>query len=159
MTIDPKKLRQCFGTFMTGVTIVTSKDEQGNPIGFTANSFTSVSLDPPLLLVCIDKKSEQLSAYSHGDGFAINILANNQQDLSNRFAAPVGNRFDGIEWQKSNAGNPLLSDTAAYFDCSMEKTVDAGDHIIIIGRVVECDANGKMGLGYHSGQYFTLNGG
>ena len=73
MTIDPQELRRCFGSFMTGVTIVTSHDADQNPVGFTANSFTSVSLDPPLLLVCIDNKSDNISAYTKGNGFAVKM--------------------------------------------------------------------------------------
>lgn len=156
MTIEQQKLRQCFGTFMTGVTVVTAVDQDGKPIGFTANSFTSVSLDPPLLLVCIDNKSDHLETYSNGSGFMINVLADDQKDISNRFASPIDDRFDGVAWEKSKRGNPMLSGTAGYFDCSTENIIDAGDHKIIIGRVHECDANDKHGLGYHRGQYFTL---
>ena len=85
MTIEQQKLRQCFGTFMTGVTVVTTIDDKGKPIGFTANSFTSVSLDPPLLLICVDNSSDHIETYSNGSGFVINVLAENQKDLSNRF--------------------------------------------------------------------------
>lgn len=159
MAIDQHKLRQCFGSFMTGVTVVTSMDKNNKPIGFTANSFTSVSLDPPLLLVCIDNKSDNIETYSNGAGFVINILAEDQQDISNRFATTMDDRFDGIDWRSSQGGNPLLGGIAAYFDCTTEQTIAAGDHQIIIGRVHDCDANGKSGLGYHRGKYFTLNNG
>ena len=157
MTIEQQKLRHCFGTFMTGVTVVTTIDDKGKPIGFTANSFTSVSLDPPLLLICVDNSSDHIETYSNGSGFVINVLAENQKDLSNRFASPIEDRFEGIDWQKSERGNPMLSGTAAFFDCSTEKTIDAGDHQIIIGRIHDCNSNGKSGLGYHRGQYFTLS--
>ena len=151
-----KDLRRCFGAFMTGVTVVTSKDVDGNPIGFTANSFTSVSLDPPLLLVCIDNKSENINAYLKGAGFAVNILASDQQDLSAFFSSPVQNRFANIPWQSNSSGNPILDDCAAYFDCGLENTITAGDHTILIGHINACSSSGKHGLGYANGGYFTL---
>ena len=156
MAIEQQKLRQCFGAFMTGVTVVTAMDDRGKPIGFTANSFTSVSLDPPLLLICVDNSSDHIETYRNGSGFMVNILAEDQKDLSNRFASPIEDRFEGIDWQKSENGNPMLGGTAAFFDCSTENVIDAGDHQIIIGRVHNCASNGKSGLGYHRGQYFTL---
>ncbi|MCE2517577.1 MAG: flavin reductase family protein [Alphaproteobacteria bacterium] len=156
MTIDPQELRRCFGSFMTGVTIVTSHDATKKPIGFTANSFTSVSLDPPLLLVCIDNKSDNISAYTNGAGFAVNVLAADQHDLSNRFASPIDDRFADIDWSVSAAGHPIFNDTAAYFDCTLDQTVAAGDHTVLIGRIENCSTSGKAGLGYSSGKYFTL---
>lgn len=157
MTIDPQELRRCFGSFMTGVTIVTSHDADQNPVGFTANSFTSVSLDPPLLLVCIDNKSDNISAYTKGNGFAVNVLAADQEELSNRFASPIDDRFDGVNWSTTATGHPVFDDTAAYFDCTLDQTVAAGDHTVLIGRIEACHSSGKAGLGYSSGKYFTLN--
>ena len=153
--IDLSYLRQCFGSFMTGVTVVTTTD-QGTPIGFTANSFSSVSLDPPLLLICIDNKSDNFNAFTKGDHFGVNILADDQQDLSNRFASPHEDRFDGIHWTLSDIGNPQLEGAAAFFDCTLEAVHPAGDHMVMIGRIQSCRDEGKAGLGYHRGGYFTL---
>jgi len=155
MEIDQQKLRQCFGAFMTGVTIVTTTDSHDKPIGFTANSFTSVSLTPPMLLVCIANGSENLSAYTKGCGFAVNVLASDQQDLSSRFASPIADRFESIAWQNSALGFPIFKDVAASFDCTLEQAIAAGDHTIMLGRIDNFSSADKLGLGYHRGQYFT----
>jgi flavin reductase (DIM6/NTAB) family NADH-FMN oxidoreductase RutF len=153
--VDKSLLRECFGSFMTGVTVITTKNN-GCPIGFTANSFTSVSLEPPLLLICIDNASENLNTFIDGQGFGVNILAYDQQELSNRFATPVKERFDGIKWVETETGNPELADCATFFDCALEQNHLAGDHTILIGRVINCRANAKNVLGYHRGGYFTI---
>jgi len=155
MNVDQADLRKAFGSFMTGVTVVTTQNGDDQPLGFTANSFTSVSLSPPLVLICIDKSSENLNAFTGAENFAINILADDQQEISNRFARNVEDRFHEIDWSLSNEGNPIIAGTAAFFSCSMHKTVDAGDHVILIGEVQSFSNNGKPGLGYHKGGYFT----
>ena len=156
MQIDEKILKKCFGTFMTGVTVVTTTDKNKKPIGFTANSFTSVSLTPPLLLVCIDNNSENLHAYTQG-GFAVNVLAENQQNIATRFANTKIDRFNGVEWTKNKNKNPILNGVAAYFDCSIKDTVVMGDHTLLVGEINDCASNSKAGLGYSNGQYFTRN--
>jgi flavin reductase (DIM6/NTAB) family NADH-FMN oxidoreductase RutF len=153
--IDPRALRDSFGAFLTGVTVVTTHGSTGEPIGFTANSFTSVSLDPPLLLVCLAKTSRNFEAVTTGRGFAINVLAESQMDISNTFARPSEDRFAGISWSNGPYGSPVFADVAAWFDCSIHEIVDAGDHAILIGRV-EAFENGKAnGLGYARGGYFS----
>jgi flavin reductase (DIM6/NTAB) family NADH-FMN oxidoreductase RutF len=153
--VDPRALRNAFGTFMTGVTVVTSVDPAGAPIGFTANSFTSVSLDPALVLVCVAKSSRNYAVLAGAADFAINVLAENQVDVSNTFARPVKDRFAQVEWQRGMTGSPLLSGVTAWFDCKMHKTVDAGDHIILIGQVVSFESTATPGLGYARGAYVT----
>ena len=134
-TIDPRALRNAFGTFMTGVTVVTSHDADGNPLGFTANSFTSVSLDPPLVLVCLANSSQNYDALTQAKGFAVNVLSEGQKDVSNTFARPVEDRFSAVNWQNGPHGSPVFNDVSAWFDCSMHQTVPAGDHVILIGKV------------------------
>lgn len=153
--IDTRALRTAFGTFMTGVTVVTSHDAGGTPVGFTANSFTSVSLDPPLVLVCLAKTSKNYDILTKTDGFAINILAQTQVDISNTFARPVDDRFADVAWRKGPNGAPLLDGVSAWFDCSMHQTVEAGDHVILIGKVVAFDSNPTPALGYAQGAYVT----
>lgn len=97
MTHDPRQLRDAFGAFLTGVTVVTTINAEGQPIGFTANSFTSVSLDPPLLLVCLAKTSRNYAAVTEAAGFAVNILSEAQKDVSNTFARPVEDRFAAVD--------------------------------------------------------------
>lgn len=156
MTVDdPRALRQAFGSFMTGVTVVTTHAPDGTPLGFTANSFTSVSLDPPLLLVCLAKSSSNYLAFCRADGFAVNVLAETQIEVSNTFARPAEDRFAAIEWHKGPQGAPVLADVSAWFDCAMHKTVDAGDHMILIGEVKGFDSNATPGLGYAQGAYVT----
>jgi flavin reductase (DIM6/NTAB) family NADH-FMN oxidoreductase RutF len=156
MTIENRRLlRDAFGTFMTGVTVVTTTDATGQPIGFTANSFSSVSLDPPLLLVSIAKSSQNYATFAAGKGFAINILSEGQKDVSNTFARPVEDRFSTVQWQIGPHGAPILNGVAAWFDCSLHQIIDAGDHAILIGQVQAFDATTRAGLGYYRGSYFT----
>ena len=155
MTFDARALRDAFGAFLTGVTVVTTHNADGAPIGFTANSFTSVSLDPPLLLVCLAKTSRNYTTLTGARGFAINILAEGQKDVSNTFARPVEDRFAAVEWKTGPYGSPVFAEVAAWFDCSMHDLIDAGDHVILIGRVEAFENSGKTGLGYARGGYFT----
>ena len=152
---DPRALRDAFGTFMTGVTVVTSHDTTGTPLGFTANSFSSVSLDPPLVLVCLANSSSNYDALTQAGGFAVNILSEDQKDISNTFARPSQNRFAGLDWQAGPQGSPILQGVSAWFDCTMHKTVEAGDHIILIGKVTGFGTSTAPGLGYARGAYVT----
>ncbi len=154
-TIDPRALRNAFGAFMTGVTVVTTHDKDGNPLGFTANSFTSVSLDPPLVLVCLANSSRNYDAFSTAEGFAINVLSEAQKDVSNTFARPVEDRFAAVDWQKGPQGSPVFDGVSAWFDCSMHDTIEAGDHLILIGKVEAFENTIHPGLGYARGAYVT----
>ena len=152
---DARALRNAFGAFPTGVTVVTTHDPDGQPIGFTANSFTSVSLDPPLLLVCLAKTSRNFAVMTQAPGFAVNILSETQKDVSNTFARPVEDRFAAVRWENGPHGAPVFDSVAAWFDCSMEQVIEAGDHVILMGRVQAFTDNGVNGLGYAKGSYFT----
>lgn len=152
---DTRLLRDAFGAFMTGVTVVTTMDGAGDPIGFTANSFSSVSLDPPLLSVSIAKTSRNHAVFVQGLGFAINVLSESQKDVSNTFARPVADRFAKLDWKVGPAGAPVIAGVSAWFDCALHQVVPAGDHDILIGRVIDFDANQRAGLGYYRGAYFT----
>ncbi|WP_261541806.1 flavin reductase [Burkholderia multivorans] len=154
-TINTRELRDAFGAFMTGVTIVTTARDDGQPLGFTANSFSSVSLDPALLLVSIAKTSSNFQTFSTAGHFAINILAEGQTELSNRFARPSEDRFANVGWHLSAHRNPLIDDVSAWFDCTTHEVIDAGDHAIIIGKVEAFHSAGYAGLGYYRGGYFT----
>lgn len=152
---DTRALRNAFGSFMTGVTVVTAHDAVGTPLGFTANSFTSVSLDPPMVLVCLANSSRNYGALVAASGFAVNILAEDQIDISNTFARPVEDRFATVDWRAGPHGAPILNGVSAWFDCKMHKTVDAGDHVILIGKVMAFDNTAAPGLGYARGAYVT----
>lgn len=153
--IDPRALRDAFGCFMTGVTVVTTIDPDGKPQGFTANSFSSVSLDPPLLLVSLANSSRNLDAFAKGAGFAVNILAEGQKDISGTFARPSDDRFANVYWKKGPAGHPVIAGVSAWFDCTLEQAIPAGDHTILIGRVAGFEASPVAGLGYYRGAYVT----
>ncbi|WP_175701032.1 flavin reductase [Burkholderia ambifaria] len=154
-TINTRELRDAFGAFMTGVTIVTTARDDGQPLGFTANSFSSVSLDPALLLVSIAKTSSNFQTFSTTGHFAINILAEGQKDLSNTFARPSDDRFAKVDWRLSAHRNPLIDDVSAWFDCTTHAVIDAGDHALIVGKVEAFHSAGYAGLGYYRGGYFT----
>nr|WP_314368967.1 flavin-dependent trigonelline monooxygenase reductase component [uncultured Acinetobacter sp.] len=150
-----RELRDAFGSFMTGVTIVTTCKDDGTPLGFTANSFASVSLDPALLLVSIAKTSSNYNNFANASHFAINILAEEQKDISNTFARPSDDRFANLAWTKSASHNPIIDQVSAWFDCTTYQVVDAGDHAILIGKVEDFGSAGFAGLGYYRGAYFT----
>lgn len=152
---DPRALRDAFGAFATGVTVVTANDTAGKPIGFTANSFTSVSLDPPLLLVCLARTSRNYATMTGATHFAVNILSETQKDVSNTFARPVEDRFAAVDWRKGPSGCPVFSQVAAWFECAMQDLIEAGDHVIMVGRVTAFENSGLNGLGYARGGYFT----
>lgn len=149
-----RRLRDAFGTFMTGVTVVTTH-HGGKPLGFTANSFASVSLEPPLLTVSIAKSSSNYQAFVEAPGFAINILAEDQREISNTFARPATDRFAGLAWAPGPQGSPVLAGVSGWFDCRMQQVVEAGDHALLIGHVEAFGATTAPGLGYYRGGYFT----
>lgn len=155
-TLDSRELRNALGAFATGVTVVTAMQPDGTPRGFTANSFTSVSLDPPLVLVCVAKTAGSCAIMQASDHMAINILAEDQKDVSASFASRNGTRFEGIEWWKGASGAPILPGTAAMLDCLMERHIDAGDHVILIGRVIDFAHTSIAPLGYCRGAYVSF---
>ncbi len=152
---DTRALRDAFGSFLTGVTVVTAHNDLGQPVGFTANSFTSVSLDPPLVLVCLANTSRNFETFTKASGFAVNILSEDQTEISNTFAGKSEDRFGAVDWSIGPEGSPILQGTAAWFDCVLSKTVEAGDHVILIGEVKAFDQQSKPGLGYARGAYIT----
>lgn len=153
---DKRALRNVFGSFATGVTIVTTRQEDGTPRGFTANSFTSVSLDPPLLLVCIAKNAYSCETFCDAPHFAVNILSEDQTAVSGLFASQAPDKFDQVEWQSGAANVPLLDGALANLACEQEKIIDAGDHIILMGRVIAHQISEQKPLGYFQGNYFSV---
>ncbi|MCO4825702.1 MAG: CoA transferase [Amylibacter sp.] len=153
---DKRALRSVFGSFATGVTVVTTRQEDGTPRGFTANSFTSVSLDPPLLLVCIAKSAHSCATFCDVPHFAVNILSEDQKAVSGLFASQAPDKFDQVDWQSGAANVPLLDGGLANLVCEQEKIVDAGDHIILMGRVIAHQVSEQKPLGYFQGNYFSV---
>ena len=133
---EPRVLRDALGCFGTGVTVVTSVTPAGQPLGFTANSFTSVSLDPPLILFSLARKSANLEPFQAAGKFAVNVLHIGQQPVAERFSRPAEDRFAGVDWAyRVKGGSPILGGSLASFDCTTYAVQDGGDHVIFIGRV------------------------
>ncbi len=153
---DPKNIRKAFGSYMTGVTVVTAMTDEGTPVGFTANSFTSVSLEPPLLLVCPAKSLSSFAVFAACRHFAVNILREDQQDISNIFASAKGDRFTHIDWYADEHNNPIIKGALTHFSCKTERNLAAGDHHILMGEVLDFTTHEGNGLGYCAGGYFSL---
>ncbi|MDQ0475360.1 alpha/beta fold hydrolase [Labrys wisconsinensis] len=153
---DRLAFRKALGTFLTGVTVVATLQEDGEPRGFTANSFTSVSLDPPLVLICIAKTASSYPVFSAAGHFAVSILAETQADVSSLFATRNADKFARAAWRKGITGSPILADVAAWFDCRRHDVVEAGDHIILIGEVLGFDQAPANPLGYCRGAHVTF---
>ena len=150
---DARAFRRGLGNFATGVTFVTARGPGGEQVGVTANSFNSVSLDPPLVLWSIDKRSSSHAVFEAASHFAVNILAADQIELSNHFARPQAEKFTGVACESGVGSAPLLPDCAARFQCERYQQVDGGDHWILIGKVVAFDDFGRAPLLYHQGAY------
>jgi len=153
---DSRAFRRALGNFATGVTIVTAATPAGAKVGVTANSFNSVSLEPPLVLWSIDKRSGSYEVFEQATHFAVNVLAADQIELSNQFARPRDDKFAGIDHEIGMGGAPLFADCSARFQCEKYQQVDGGDHWILIGRVLAFDDIGRSPLLYHQGAYSML---
>jgi flavin reductase (DIM6/NTAB) family NADH-FMN oxidoreductase RutF len=155
-SLDPRALRHAFGAFTTGVTVVTTLGEGEIPWGFTANSFTSVSLEPPLLLVCIAKTSGSFKAFVETGHFAVNVLASGQRETAMTFAAGGRDKFRSLDWRGEASGAPVLAGCVAWFDCAVEERIEAGDHVILLGRVLSFGETGEAPLAYGRGHYLSF---
>ena len=154
--LDPAEFRKTCGAFATGVAVAAVMGRDGKPHGLTVNSFTSVSLEPPLVLVCVGHKAATHGPFSSADTFAINILGAEQKDLSARFASSHPNRFEGVEWERGELGAPVLDGALAVMECEMREKIDAGDHTIFLGLVRRAGVKEGAPLIYFSGRYREL---
>lgn len=156
--LDPTLLRRAFGAFPTGVTVTATRAADGAPVGFTANSFASVSLDPPLLLVCMAFSASGLPHFRVAESFAVSVLSADQRDVSNTFARPGVDRFSAASWRSAGSGAPVIEGAAAWFDCAVARRIEAGDHLVLIGRVLDFADALAAPLGYHRGGYVEFGG-
>nr|WP_294169118.1 flavin reductase family protein [uncultured Sphingomonas sp.] len=155
---DPRTLRDALGCFATGVTVVTCLDRDGQPAGLTANSFTSVSLDPPLLLVCVAKRAASARALTGASHFAVNVLQTHQQPASIRFAAKGEDRFGATPWSPGECGPPVLRESLGVFECAVHAVHDGGDHHIVVGEVLRASFDPTLDpLLYFRGRYRRLH--
>ncbi len=153
-----RKFRDALGMFATGITVVTTCDKEGKPVGMTANSFASLSLDPPLLVWNAGDHSDYYEVFRDTDHFAVHVLHEGQKDISVRFSTKSEDKFAGLEWQEGEAGSPILDDYAVCFECTKEANYPGGDHLILVGRVVNFDDKGDLvPLIYHRGNYRELS--
>lgn len=156
-TDDLRAYRMALGSFATGVTVVACRDGDGEPRGFTANSFTSVSLSPPLVLVCIGETAASFGAFRETESFSINILAEHQRELSNLFASKRPDKFDHAPWRPGDTGAPVFTEALTSLECRTHQIVTAGDHIILIGEVVDMATLSQASpLVYFRGAYVPL---
>ncbi len=155
-TIDAKQFRKALGSFTTGVTVVTTRGVEGEDVGLTANSFNSVSLDPPMVLWSLDRKSSSAAAFLAAEHFAVHILASDQEQVSNQFAKRGIDRFAGVALERGHGDVPLLTGCSARFECRTSYRHDGGDHIIFVGEVVAFDSFGRAPLVFHGGTYGLL---
>jgi len=153
MPIEKQEFRRVLGHFAAGVTVVTTIGDDGRPYGLTATAFTSVSLEPPLVLVCVDKNSESHPHFHASGVFAVNFLAVDHEHLSRRFAVSGGEKFGDLVVRRGSTGAPVLADALGYLECRTEQVIEAGDHTIFLGLVEAADAREGEPLLYFRGSY------
>jgi len=153
LQITVEDFKRAAGSFITGVTVVTTRSPDGELMGFTANSFTSVSLDPPLVLVCLHRNAPSLRAFRVGCGYAINVLSADQESISRHFARPSDDKFASVPYRIGAAGAPLIEGCIAHIDCSLEVAYDGGDHVILVGRVQNVATDDGSPLIFHRSRY------
>ena len=152
---DARELRNALGRFPTGVTVITTRTPGGKLEGLTANSFSALSLDPPLVLWSISHKSGSVQGFLDSGHFAINVLGSGQSDLSHRFATPKENKFEGLAIKAGLGGSPLLPEVLAVFECKTESTIEGGDHLLFVGRVHKIAYGNGEPLIFNAGKYCT----
>jgi flavin reductase (DIM6/NTAB) family NADH-FMN oxidoreductase RutF len=155
--VAPQAFLRACAQFSTGVAIATVLDRRGSPHGMTVNSFTSVSLEPPLVLVCIDHKARIREHFLTENSFAINILREDQQALSTHFARPADDRFGSVDWFAGETGAPLIPDALATLECTVVQRLESGDHTVLIGEVVSAIRHEGRPLVYFSSGYRALD--
>ncbi|RZL92771.1 MAG: FCD domain-containing protein [Variovorax sp.] len=157
-SIEPTLFRQLLGCFPTGVAIITTRTADGRPAGLTCNSFSSVSLEPPLVLFSLRKASSLLGTFAEADAFAINILSERQDALSGRFASSkIADKFEGVAWRSGPLGMPIIEDCLASFECSVHARHEAGDHDVFIGEVKHMSGGpADQALVFYKGAYMML---
>jgi len=159
MNFDAREFRNTLGRFATGVTVCTTVNQKGELFGVTANSFSSLSLDPPLVLFCLDLKAMSFDAFGTASHFNINILADDQEELSSHFAKSGTDKWAGVNFETSESGCPVLPNCIAVLECRKRDIHDGGDHIIIVGEVEKFsnDTDGKRPLLFFQGRYNGLS--
>ena len=154
--IDPLAFRRACARFATGITVTTVRGPDGEPHGLTVNSFTSVSLTPPLILVCLDHSCTILEMFRNSAYFGVNILRDDQKPVSTRFAQRGLDRFNGTPWHSTDNGVPVLEGVLGFLECRLVQTLNAGDHCILIGEVISAEVTDGRPLLYYNSSYRGL---
>ena len=157
MPINKDEFRAALGRFASGVTVVTTKDADGKFYGLTVSAFCSVSLEPPLILVCVEKTTGSHRALQESNFFTVNVLRESQQHYSDQFASYLPDKFDGIEFEINENGIPILQNTLAVLECRIVNTHDGGDHTIFVGQIEKSRISDGKPLIYFHGNYRKMN--
>jgi flavin reductase (DIM6/NTAB) family NADH-FMN oxidoreductase RutF len=156
MAVSKDEFRQAMSRFISGVTVVTSKGEDKNIRGITVSAFSSLSLEPPLVLICIGQSASLHEHLKEGSHFAVNVLSSHQEYLSRKFASKDGDRFEGVRYVEGDTGSPLLEDALAHIECQVLHAYPGGDHTIIVGEVLATGVTDDNPLAYFRGGYVRL---
>ena len=156
MSVDSADFRRALGQFASGVTVVTTLDKDGGPLGLTVSSFCSVSLEPPLVLVCIDDRSETHDGFEASKVFGVSILTEGQEEWSDRFAFGGSEKFTGVDLLRGEQGVPLVPGALAHIECRIEAALPGGDHTIYVGEVLRLSVAPGRPLLYHASGYHCL---
>ena len=156
MPLEPQELRRVMGHFATGVTVITTNDQDGNPNGLTANAFMSLSLDPPLVLISVDKGAQCYACFNLQNGFTVNFLSEDQEEVSRRFATKGIDKFAGLRWHAGENGGAILDAALGYVECKITQCYDGGDHTIVVGEVINANAIDGRPLLFFKGKYQRL---
>jgi flavin reductase (DIM6/NTAB) family NADH-FMN oxidoreductase RutF len=156
MAVSKDEFRRALGSFASGVTVVTALSEDGQRLGLTVSAFSSLSLEPPLILICIDKRASAHDHLSEGRHFAVNILAEDQEQISARFASRDADRFNGLAIVEGKTGSPLIEGAIAHIECRVTQAYPGGDHTIFIGQVEAVAIDDENPLLYFRGRYARL---
>lgn len=155
--MDNRKFRDITGSFATGVTVVTTKNKNHHPVGMTVNAFTSLSLNPPLVLINADKKASLFDVFMEADRFAVNILSSEQEAVSKRFSTKNIDRFEGVHFSEDVTGSPILHNVLAYLDCTVVNHYDGGDHVIVTGETKSGEVREGDPLIFYKGNYVRIH--
>ncbi|WP_420011558.1 flavin reductase family protein [Tateyamaria sp.] len=155
-TFDARELRDVLGQFATGVTVITTCGDEGQPLGLAVNSFASVSLDPAEILWSIVSSAPSRSAFEGHGAFAVNIMAASAKEQTLRFAQPIENKFEGVDWTPGWCDVPVLSGAIATLECDVKRAIPCGDHHIVVGSVRAIGQSGGAPLVFHKGQFQSL---
>jgi flavin reductase (DIM6/NTAB) family NADH-FMN oxidoreductase RutF len=156
MAIEPQELRRVMGHFATGVTVITTKDKDGTPQGLTANAFMSLSLNPPLVLISVDKGATCYACFEAGNGFTVNFLGEEQEEISKRFATKGIDKFSGVQWHPGRNGAAIIDGVIGSVECKITQCHDGGDHTIVVGEILNVSATGDRPLLFFKGKYQRL---